>query len=66
MGIAEATVENLEEHQKRVESLEEDHDTTKRLANNTDRSCNRALNFMQRMQLDNSAKSTEVKKRHIK
>ena len=54
--MAASSLNDLGVAQKKIENLEEDHGNTKRLANNTDRRCNRALNFIQQKQLDDSAK----------
>ena len=53
--MAASSLNDLGVAQKKIETLEEDHGNTKRIAN-TDRRCNRALNFIQQKQLYDSAK----------
>ena len=59
--MAASSLTDLGVAQKKIETLEKDHGNTKRVANNTDRRCNRALNFVQQLQLDNSAKVIELR-----
>jgi len=55
MNVATAALADLGEQQKRMVALEEDYDKTRKLANNNERRCNRALNFVQRIQLEHSS-----------
>ena len=55
MGMTQAALGDLSEQQKVISQLEDDHDATKKLGNSNDKRCNRALNYIQRMQLEQSA-----------
>ena len=63
-GMATTALADLGEQQKKVEAIDGDHEATKKLAHSTDRRCNRALNYVQKLQLENSAKVIVVRGIH--
>ena len=55
MGVAQSALVDVDAPQKRMEHLEQDHDTTKKLSGTNEKKCNRALSHIQKMQLEHSA-----------
>ena len=55
MGMAQSALVDVDTTQKRMEHLEQDHDNTKKVSGSNEKKCNRALSYIQQMQLEHSS-----------